>query len=57
VSLARVNARYGIDIWSRHGSALQPYVDGGWLIYDGDTLRLSRAGMLVAHDVMAVFVA
>ena len=57
VSLAQVNARYDIDIWSRYGPALQPYVDGGWLIYDGATLRLSRAGMLVAHDVMAVFLA
>ena len=57
LSLARINARYGTDVWSRYGPALQPFVDGGWLIYDGGTLRLSRAGMLVAHDVMAVFLA
>lgn len=57
VSLAHIQERYGVDAWSRYGAALQPFVDGGWLIYDGDTLRLSRAGMLVAHDVMAVFVA
>ncbi len=56
VTLAHVRARYGVDVWSRYGESLQPFVDEGWLIYDGDTLRLSRAGMLVAHDVMAVFV-
>jgi oxygen-independent coproporphyrinogen-3 oxidase len=55
--LARINARYDADVWSCYGPALQPFVDGGWLIYDGGTLRLSRAGMLVAHDVMAVFLA
>jgi oxygen-independent coproporphyrinogen-3 oxidase len=55
--IAQINARYGADVWSRYGPALQPFVDGGWLIYDGGTLRLSRAGMLVAHDVMAVFLA
>ena len=57
VSLAEVRARYGVDVWPRYGETLQTFVDGGWLIYDGDTLRLSRAGMLVAHDVMAVFLA
>jgi len=57
VSLAHIHNRYGVDVWSRHGPALQPFVDGGWLIYDGGTLRLSRAGMLVAHDIMAVFLA
>ena len=51
------NARYGVDVWARYGEALQPFVDEGWLIYDGGTLRLTRAGMLVAHEVMAVFVA
>ena len=48
---------YDADVWSRYGPALQPFVDGGWLIYDGGTLRLSRAGMLVAHDIMTVFLA
>jgi oxygen-independent coproporphyrinogen-3 oxidase len=55
VALAAVRDRYGVDLWARYGSALQPFVDGGWVIYDGGVLRLSRAGMLVAHDVMAVF--
>ena len=28
----------------------------GWLIYDDGRLRLTRAGMLLAHEVMAVFI-
>jgi oxygen-independent coproporphyrinogen III oxidase len=55
VSLARIDRDFGVDVWQRFGESLQPFVDGGWLIYDGGTLRLSRAGMLVAHDVMTVF--
>ena len=30
--------------WSRYGEALQPFVDGGWLSYDGGALRLTRDG-------------
>jgi hypothetical protein len=29
----------------------------GWLSYDGGVLRLTRDGMLMAHEIMAVFVA
>ena len=47
---------YGVDIWDRYGEALQPFVDAGRLLREGPRLRLSREGMLVANDVMAVFV-
>jgi oxygen-independent coproporphyrinogen-3 oxidase len=56
VVIADIVGRYGVDPWSRFGKALQPFVDGGWLRYDGVALRLTRPGMLVAHDIMAVFV-
>jgi oxygen-independent coproporphyrinogen-3 oxidase len=56
VVIADIVRRYGVHPWSRYGEALQPFVDGGWLRYDGVALRLTRPGMLVAHDVMAVFV-
>jgi len=35
---------------------LQPFRDLGWLIYDEGRLRLTRAGMLLAHEIMAVFI-
>lgn len=56
VDLGLVESRYGVDVWRRHGGELQPFLDGGLLIYDGRRLRLSRAGMLLGHEVMTVFV-
>jgi oxygen-independent coproporphyrinogen III oxidase len=56
IDLELVNSQYGVDIWSQFGSELQPFVEAGLLIYDGDALRLTRAGMLLAHEVMTVFI-
>jgi oxygen-independent coproporphyrinogen-3 oxidase len=56
VDLGLVNARYGVDVWSRYGGELQSFVNQGVLFYDGRCLRLSRAGMLLAHEIMAVFI-
>jgi oxygen-independent coproporphyrinogen-3 oxidase len=51
-----VGARYGIDVFRRYGEALQPFIDAAWLVREGDRLRLTREGMLLANEVMAVFV-
>jgi oxygen-independent coproporphyrinogen-3 oxidase len=51
-----VGPRYGVDVFARYGDALQPFVDAGWLIREGTRLRLTRDGMLMANEVMAVFV-
>jgi oxygen-independent coproporphyrinogen-3 oxidase len=56
VDLDAVRARYGVDIWARHGTDLGIFVDEGLLIREGARLRLSRRGMLLAHEVMSVFV-
>jgi oxygen-independent coproporphyrinogen-3 oxidase len=56
VSADAVQARYGIDLWAEFGSDLQPFRDLGWLIYDEGRLRLTRGGMLLAHEIMAVFI-
>lgn len=56
IDLETIMARYGVDVWRRYGEELQPFVDERLLIYDGGRLRLSRAGMLLAHEVMTVFV-
>src|SRR5205085_6405799 len=55
VDLAAIQARYGVDVWARHGPDLQPFIDQGLLVYDR-RLRLTRAGMLLAHEIMAVFI-
>jgi len=56
VELSSLSLRYGIDIWQVYGERLAPYLDAGFLERDGDRIRLTRPGMLMAHEVMAVFV-
>jgi len=56
IDLKLVKSRYCTDVWAKYATELQPFVDDGLLIYDGDGLRLTRAGMLLAHEVMTVFI-
>lgn len=56
LDLKLLESRYCVDVWARYATELQPFVDEGLLIYDGGGLRLTRAGMLLAHEVMAVFI-
>jgi oxygen-independent coproporphyrinogen-3 oxidase len=57
LDLVDVVARYGIDVWERYGVDLRRAVDAGLLVHDaGRRLRLTRAGMLMANEVMAVFI-
>jgi oxygen-independent coproporphyrinogen III oxidase len=57
LDLAAIEARYGIDVWRRYGSELSRFVDAGLLIHEPNRrLALSRAGMLLANEVMAVFI-
>lgn len=56
LDLGAVRDRYGVDVWSRYAAQLQPFVDRGVLFYDEKFLRLPREGMLLAHEIMAVFI-
>ena len=56
IDLEEVGHRYAVDVWSRYGEALRPYIDEGWLVRRGERLSLTRAGMLMANEVMAAFV-
>jgi oxygen-independent coproporphyrinogen-3 oxidase len=56
IDLEIVGERYTCDVWRRYGDALRPFVDEGWVLREGSRLRLTRAGMLMANEVMAVFV-
>lgn len=51
-----IRGRYGVDVWDRFGGDLQPFVETGLLERSRDRLWLTRRGMLLAHEVMAVFV-
>ena len=56
VDCRRLWTCYGVDVWERYGDALRPHIDAGRLVFSEDQLRLTREGMLVANDVMTVFV-
>lgn len=57
LDLAAVSRDHGIDIWSRYGQDLIQYVTAGLLVHEaGRRLALTRRGMLLANDVMAVFI-
>jgi oxygen-independent coproporphyrinogen III oxidase len=56
LDLARIGVRYGSDVWARYGAALQPFVEAGLVVHEPPTLRLTREGMLLANEIMSVFV-
>ena len=56
LDIVAIGARYDIDVWETYGDALTPFAEAGLLIYDGARLRLTRQGMLLANEVMAVFI-
>lgn len=51
-----LSTRYGIDVWGRFGARLAPFLDAGILLRGDGRLRLTRSGMLLANEVMSVFV-
>ena len=56
IDIDEVGARYGCDVWARYGPGLRPFLDAGVLRREGARLRLTREGMLLANEVMTVFV-
>lgn len=56
IDVHTVNARYKSDVWGIYGTCLERFREAGLLIYDGRLLRLSRAGMLLANEIMSEFV-
>jgi len=57
VDLPGVQQTYGVNVWDRYGSALAPFVDAGVLVHEPrHRLALTRQGMLLANEVMSVFI-
>jgi oxygen-independent coproporphyrinogen-3 oxidase len=56
VDLAAFGRRYGVDVWAVYGNALQRFVDEHLVLRDGARLRLTRQGMLIANEILQVFV-
>jgi oxygen-independent coproporphyrinogen-3 oxidase len=56
VNLDTIRSVYGVDVWARHGRELEPFLQAGLLRHAGSRLWLTRQGMLLAHEIMAIFV-
>lgn len=56
VDLDAVSRRYAVNVWDRFGGSLTPFLDAGILCRRDGRLILTRQGMLVANEVMSVFV-
>jgi oxygen-independent coproporphyrinogen-3 oxidase len=56
VNLDVIRRRYGVDVWQRYGAELEPFIQDECLRRDGDRMWLTRRGMLLANEVMTVFV-
>jgi oxygen-independent coproporphyrinogen-3 oxidase len=56
IDVNAIQTRYGVDVWGRFGADLAPFLEAGCLTRDGSRLSLTRQGMLLAHEVMSVFV-
>ena len=56
IDVNAIQTRYGVDVWRRFGADLEPFLEAGCLRRLGSRLSLTRQGMLVAHEVMSVFV-
>lgn len=56
IDVNAIQNRYGIDVWHRFGADLEPFLEAGCLRRTESRLSLTRQGMLLAHEVMSVFV-
>jgi oxygen-independent coproporphyrinogen-3 oxidase len=56
ISLAAMAESYGVDLDARFGADLRRFAEAGVVTRDGDRLRLTRRGMLVANEVLRVFI-
>ena len=56
IDVGAVERRYGVDFWGRYGIDLEPFLEQGLLRRAGSRLWLTRSGMLLAHEVMTLFV-
>ncbi len=55
IDLPAFREKYDLDLVARYGDYLRASVDAGLLVVDDRRMRLTRQGMLMANEVLAVF--
>lgn len=56
VDLGEHQRRFGVDVLGRYGTDLERLREAGLIELDGETLKISRAGTVLANEVFAAFV-
>jgi oxygen-independent coproporphyrinogen-3 oxidase len=57
LDLVAIRERYGVDVMDRYGAELERFVDAGFVVVEPrGALALTRPGMLVANEIMMVFI-
>jgi oxygen-independent coproporphyrinogen-3 oxidase len=56
ISMAATASAYGVNLDARFGAELQRFREAGLVEREGDRLRLTRKGMLMANEVLGVFI-
>jgi oxygen-independent coproporphyrinogen-3 oxidase len=57
LDLAAIRAVHGVDVLDRYGAELERFIDAGMVVaLPGGRLALTRSGMLVANEIMMVFI-
>jgi oxygen-independent coproporphyrinogen-3 oxidase len=56
ITLGDFSRRYGVDVWARYGRDLEELRESGLIECDGESLRVTRKGLVLANEVFAVFV-
>jgi len=56
VDLGEHQRRFGVDVLDRYGAELERLREAGLIDLNGETLRISRAGTVLANEVFAAFV-
>ena len=56
VDLGEHQRRFGVDVLDRYGAELERLREAGLIDLNGETLRISRAGTVLANEVFTAFV-
>ena len=56
VDFSTLSTRYAIDAREKYAAALEPFIVQKLAVLEGDRLRLTREGMLLANEILQAFV-